>query len=131
MDIEAFNTDLQTKLTNNSPAHMIISEEAFHTKINQLTAIIKETIIEQVPVRKPCPFSKRWWNPDLTALKKKKNRLSNKAYKLRNITITLSSKNIRKPPRNSQKLSKRHPRPTGQIGSKAFLPNRSISPTIT
>ena len=85
MNIETFNTALQTKLTNNSPAHMITSMEAFHTKVDQVTAIIQETIQEQIPIRKPCPFSKRWWNPDLTALKKKKNRLSNKAYRLRDI----------------------------------------------
>jgi ribonuclease HI len=84
MDIEAFNTALQAKLTDN-PAQLITSKEAFHNKVNQLTAIIQDTITEQIPIRKPCPFSKRWWNPDLTALKKKKNRLSNKAYRLRDI----------------------------------------------
>ena len=58
MDIETFNMALQAKLTNNSPAHMITSMEAFHTKVDQVMAIIQETIQEQILIRKPCPFSK-------------------------------------------------------------------------
>ena len=30
----------------------------------------------KVPLRKPSPYAKRWWNADLSALKKKKNQLS-------------------------------------------------------
>ncbi|KAM5538790.1 hypothetical protein V8D89_007512 [Ganoderma adspersum] len=36
-----------------------------------------------VPVAKPCPYSKRWWTPELTALKRAARRLSNRAARRR------------------------------------------------
>ena len=84
-DTEKFNKALDAKLQAESPAVPILSEAEFLTKVDKLTTIIQDTIAEQIPLRKPCPFSKRWWTPELTALRKKKNRLSNLAYKHRRI----------------------------------------------
>jgi len=85
IDFAEFNKSLRTHLEHDSPALLITSEEGFHNKVNQLIAIIQATINSTVPIRKPCPYSKRWWNTDLTTLKKKKSRLSNKAHKFRDI----------------------------------------------
>jgi hypothetical protein len=38
-----------------------------------------------IPSWKHCPYTKRWWTPELTKLRKKKNKLSNSAYKFRKI----------------------------------------------
>jgi len=85
INFDDFNTFLKDRLDQDSPARHITSEQQFHTKVNTLTNIIQETINVKVPVRKPSPHSKRWWNADLSALRKKKNQLSYKAHKYRDI----------------------------------------------
>jgi ribonuclease HI len=85
IDFKDFNKTLHTKLSRDSPACRLTTKEEFNTKVDQLTTIIQDTISQHAPLRKPSPFSKRWWNTDLTALKKKKNRLSNQAHKYRDI----------------------------------------------
>ena len=38
-----------------------------------------------MPLSKPVPHSQRWWNEELTALKKRLNKLNNESYKYRAI----------------------------------------------
>lgn len=85
-DSAEFNALLEEKLQAESPATQIRTKDEFIAKVNKLTSIIQETIDMKVPIRKPCPFSKRWWNPGLSALRKEKNKLSKAAYKFRKFT---------------------------------------------
>ena len=85
-DFTEFNKSLQIRLQQSSPAQRIKTKGEFHTRVDQLTSAIQDTINLTVPIKKPCPFSKHWWNAELTTLKKKKNKLSNKAYKFHDIT---------------------------------------------
>ena len=52
-------------------------------QIAKLDLAIKMSIKEVVPLSKPSPYTKRWWNKDLMIMKKKKERLARKSYKRR------------------------------------------------
>lgn len=86
VDWEEFNKALKDDLSRNSPALHISSEAEFTSKVDLLTTIIQRTIASQVPMRKPCPFSKRWWNREIADLVDKKNKLSNEMSKFCDIT---------------------------------------------
>ncbi|TFY73291.1 hypothetical protein EWM64_g10721 [Hericium alpestre] len=43
------------------------------------------TIVAVVPLSKPCPHSKHWWNTDLCAIRKEHNKLSRTSHRLRDI----------------------------------------------
>ncbi|KAG5731524.1 hypothetical protein E4T56_gene5479 [Termitomyces sp. T112] len=81
MDWTAFNEALTERLSTRSPALPILTEEAFDTKVRDLTLIIQEimNIDDIVPIRKPCPHTKRWFRdiPDHPA-KAEAARLSRK-----------------------------------------------------
>jgi hypothetical protein len=85
VDFEKFNTALLTRLNQDSPAQLITTKPQFSEKVQRLTTILQETIEAHALLKKLSPFSKRWWNSELTALKKRKSRLSNEAYKYRDI----------------------------------------------
>ncbi|KAF8055948.1 Endonuclease/exonuclease/phosphatase, partial [Lyophyllum atratum] len=78
-----FNESLKEKLLLRSPARLITTKADFDAKVTLLTSIIQEVISDDeiVPLKKPCPFSKRWWNSDLKELKKARGRASNEARK--------------------------------------------------
>ncbi|KAG6840468.1 hypothetical protein C0991_006564 [Blastosporella zonata] len=86
-DWDAFNTTLKTKLDACSPAHHISTKKEFDSKVTLLTAIIQETIANEtiVPTSAPCPFTKHWWNDNLTALKKRLRKANRKAYWYRDL----------------------------------------------
>jgi primosomal protein N' len=49
-----------------------------------ITNAFQKAIDETTPRKKPCPFSKRWWNDDLTRLRKATNRRRNRYRRSRN-----------------------------------------------
>ncbi|KAG5721646.1 hypothetical protein E4T56_gene14635 [Termitomyces sp. T112] len=87
VDWTAFNEALTECLSTCSPALPILTEEAFDTKVRDLTLIIQEimNIDDIVPIRKPCPHTKRWWNGSLKQLKAQRRRADNLAYRFRDI----------------------------------------------
>jgi len=85
IDFDEFNTTLKAHLDRESPATLINSKEEFDEKVDSLTSIIQQTIYDLALMKKPWPFSKRWWTKELTELKKVKNRISYEAHKLRDI----------------------------------------------
>ena len=86
IDFDDFNKALKTNLALLSPPSHILTKADFDSAVLSLTSTIQQTIGDLIPLWKPCPFIKPWWSSDLTALKKKKNRLSNAAHKVRHIT---------------------------------------------
>ncbi|KAF5367638.1 hypothetical protein D9615_010583 [Tricholomella constricta] len=87
VDWKTFSEALETTLNLRSPARHISSLEEFDAKVTLLTSIIQETIAadDLVPMKKPCPFSKRWWCPELDEFKRPRSHASNEMYKYRDI----------------------------------------------
>jgi hypothetical protein len=84
-DFKLINEILQTRLAEKCPAKEIHSKEELEDTVNTFIETIQEVLNHNVPVTKPCPYTKRWWNKELTELKKKKNKLSKLSYRLRGI----------------------------------------------
>ncbi len=53
--------------------------------VSDITDILAQAADGAVPVAKPCPYSKRWWTPELTALNRATRRLSHRAARCRAI----------------------------------------------
>jgi hypothetical protein len=78
-----FNEKLFNELAKILPAQQITNEIQLHSTISDLTKAIQNTILDKVPMNKPCPHSKRWWNKKLDDMKKGISKLSNISYKFR------------------------------------------------
>ena len=63
---------------------------------NNLTRIIQETIKEKVTENKPRPDAKRWWNSDLSKMRKELNRLRKESFQNRAIANHPSHRELRK-----------------------------------
>ena len=82
VDWEAFNSYL-SNLLSHSPLTPIASETQFQEAAWNLDLALKETVENCVPKTRPSPHSRRWWNKDLTEMKKEVNRLNRIAYQFR------------------------------------------------
>lgn len=82
-DWEDFNRALQTRLHALGPPTVLATVEEFQTATRNLTHVIQETIDDKVPICRPSPYAKRWWNSELSALRSGLSRLSREAYKHR------------------------------------------------
>ena len=82
-DWAAFRVQLTLNLEMIPLPNIIENNEELQQAANNLTDAIQRTIKEQVPVSKPCPHSKRWWNSELRDLKRKLNRLSRETMRYR------------------------------------------------
>lgn len=83
VDWEAFNECLQANLLEIPLPGILETEEDIQLAAKDLTVSIQRTIEDQIPLSKPCPHSKRWWNSDLQSLKKKLNKLSTETMRQR------------------------------------------------
>src|ERR1700738_733827 len=52
-----------------------------------ITTAITKAVTETTPRKKPCPFSKRWWNDDLTDMRRRTNHLRNVYRRMRLETV--------------------------------------------
>ena len=68
----------------------LLNEVQFQRAADDLTAALQAAIELAVPMSKPSPHSCRWWNEDLSWLKKDMNRLGGASYKYRAIADHLS-----------------------------------------
>ena len=80
-----FTSTLSAILDDSPKPRRIRSHQEFRSAISTLNAAIASSIAEHVPLSTPAPFTKRWWTPQLSALRKKKNRLSNLSYRWRGL----------------------------------------------
>ena len=85
VDWEEFNGKLSTLLHDIPAAAPITSEEQFHRATSNLMDTLQKVIEEHVPLSKPCPHAKRWWNKELTARIKEKDKLSEQSYRMRGL----------------------------------------------
>ena len=80
---DSFRKALQANLDAMGPAREIRDAQDFHLVFNLLTGAIQSAADQHVPSLKLSPYTKRWWSPELTALRKKKCHLKAKSYRLR------------------------------------------------
>lgn len=60
---------------------VLTSSSDIDTLVYDITDIFAQASKDATPSSRPCPHSKRWWSPELTALKRAARRLSNHAAK--------------------------------------------------
>jgi len=65
VDWESFRQMLQDKLAQIPKPEEIQSLETFYETLERLDRAIQDTIEQHVKMSKPCPYSKRWWCPEL------------------------------------------------------------------
>src|ERR1700723_4440396 len=82
-DWKVFNEELAARLVDIPLPAALTTELEFQDAVNNLTSTLQDVIRTTVPMTKPCPHSKRWWNKDLSDIKKAKNKLSSVSYKFR------------------------------------------------
>ena len=95
-DWEDFQENLVIRLQEIPPPQQITTEQQFQEAAEGLTAVIQDTIRTRIPENKPCPFSKRWWNNDLSRKKTTIKKLSHTAYKFRALPDHASHTELRK-----------------------------------
>ena len=85
-DWKDFNEELVARLVDIPLPTALLTEEDFQIAVTNLTSTLQDVIRTTVPITKPCPYSKRWWNKELSDLKKIKNKLSSVSYKYRGLS---------------------------------------------
>ena len=85
VDWEKFNEYLTTELGRRLGPKRIKDQSEFRNTLEAVNAVIKVTIEAKVPMSKLLPYTKRWWNSDLSTLHKRKNKLASVAYKWRGL----------------------------------------------
>jgi len=83
VDWEDFQENLAICLLKIPPPQQLQSEEQFQEAAENLTVVIQDTIRTRVPENRLCPFSKRWWNNNLSQQKTLLKKLSRLAYRFR------------------------------------------------
>lgn len=86
VDWQAFKATLEERL-GRLPAVQITSPLQFHRSVTDFTSCIQDVIAdnELVPLRRPCPHTKRWWNDNLKRLKAQRRRACNQAFKFHDV----------------------------------------------
>ena len=95
-DWEEFRKTLKEKLDAIPRPAPILDPNQLADAGNSLTRALQETIEEKITKSKPRPDAKRWWNGDLTAMRKELNRLRSKSYRNRAIANHPSHRELRK-----------------------------------
>lgn len=95
-DWEDFQENLAIRLLEIPPPQPITTEQQFREAAEDLTAVLQDTIRTRIPENKPCPFSKRWWNNDLSRQKTEIKKLSRLAYRFRTLPDHASHTELRK-----------------------------------
>jgi hypothetical protein len=70
---------LKANLTNIPLPTEIESIQEFDEKLKNLNEKIQDAINKHVKLMTPCPYSKRWWTPELTDEKKKMQQLGGRS----------------------------------------------------
>ena len=76
-DWNALKNKLQEYLPSPPERNTLTTEEAIDGYADGLTNAISKAIAETTPRKKPSPFSKRWWNEELTRSRRELNQARN------------------------------------------------------
>jgi hypothetical protein len=80
-DWEDFREKLRPKLETRRAPKTINSINEFNKILEHVSSALQKTIEEVVPRTKPCLFSKRWWNKNLSSMRRDFSRTEREAYK--------------------------------------------------
>ncbi|KAF9231251.1 hypothetical protein BU15DRAFT_7274, partial [Melanogaster broomeanus] len=83
VDWQKFQCTIEEKMAMYPTAHPIITDREFQEVAHALTAAMTEAISLHVPMSRPNPHSKRWWNRDLSILRKGVQKAAALSYKTR------------------------------------------------
>jgi ribonuclease HI len=83
---EEFNDELGVNIAELDFTADITNQDELDEAVNNLTKAIQKTITDKIPLIKPYPAWRRWWNHDLGIMKKQLNRLNNLSFKMRTVT---------------------------------------------
>jgi len=72
-DWKALKTKLLEYLPPSPEQNTLTTKDAIDSFATEITDAISKAIAETTPRKKPSPFSKRWWNEELTRLRKELN----------------------------------------------------------
>ena len=78
-----FRRTLTEKIELSPIPPQVQDAEQLNELASNLTSAIQETISEEIKCSKPRPDAKRWWNRELTLMRKELNRLRATSYKFR------------------------------------------------
>ena len=95
-DWEEFKKTVEEKLKMIPHPAPITNSNQLTNVGNNITRILQETIEEKITKSKPRPDAKRWWNGDLTAMRRELNRLRSISYRNRAIANHPSHRELRK-----------------------------------
>ncbi|KIJ06408.1 hypothetical protein PAXINDRAFT_24238, partial [Paxillus involutus ATCC 200175] len=70
VDWKEFQKTLKNKLAKYPPTQPIVTDTELQTTAEGFTKAVMETIEDVVPMSRPSLHVKRWWNRDLTTLRK-------------------------------------------------------------
>lgn len=82
-DINRELNDLQTEVPD------ITTREELNSTVERLTNRVSQTVRLLVPTARPSPYSKRWWTPELSALRDTYTRARNRCTQSRRYGVTL------------------------------------------
>jgi len=92
---DGFREELEARLSQIKEPHVLGMETQVHDMVSALTEAIQEIIRSKVLVVKQAPYVKRWWNNELSVLKRSKNKLSGTSYRYRGVSDHPSHKQHR------------------------------------
>jgi hypothetical protein len=90
MDWKEFNEVLERELTKYPPTDPIVTDHEFQRSTAAITQAIQTATEETVPMAKYIPTSKRWWNHNLTTLRKSVQKAVAESHKTRALPEHLS-----------------------------------------
>ncbi|EIW75385.1 hypothetical protein CONPUDRAFT_38117, partial [Coniophora puteana RWD-64-598 SS2] len=82
-DWDELRKELRARLRLSPPPETIADEDHFYRYFDLVTGAIQAAVAAAVPLAKVSPFTRRWWNADLTALRTAYRRLRGKAFRRR------------------------------------------------
>jgi hypothetical protein len=82
-DWEIFDSNLRARLTNFPPPAPLACKTDFNRACANLTEAIQGAICMTIPIRRPCPHTKRWWTLDLKKLRQTMRHLYRQAQRVR------------------------------------------------
>ncbi|KAJ3973002.1 hypothetical protein EV361DRAFT_797049, partial [Lentinula raphanica] len=80
-DWEKFKERTEEELNKEPPPREINSIDEFNEALHAFDDMFTRLRDELVPKAKPSPYQRRWWNQQLTEMKRKMNNLANKSHR--------------------------------------------------
>jgi len=84
-DWEVFRKELDARLPKSPSPAPLTTVGSLQATVSKLTGALQDVIRTSVPLVRPSPHVKCWWNSQLAQLKKRKNKLNEASYRFREL----------------------------------------------